>query len=532
MKHHDKILRLLQWGTAFAFFAAVGLAMALVTSKAPEKRQKVPRQASVLSADIDTEKTQKPGAKVKRVAPARNATYRELLDEGDRANFRGDLESAIASYIKASALEPKELTPYIKIGDASFSKKDYSSALKYFQLAENMQPLDAGLKIKIVRTFIGMRKILEAQTKLKSISPPTQTTLYYQGLFSALYNDQDAAKKNLAQSAAAGNDKNMQETAKKILDAYDQFSIARDSPPDFLQAMLAQIFDQAEEYGLAIELAFSALKSRYDYRDVWIVLGHSLLNERKFSDAEEAFGKAISLDAGHSAPFFFRGMGRKLEKNFRVAAEDFEEALKLGWKPRVVAVQQLADSYFELKNFDKAFPLYSEAAMTDPSDIRIFVRPMALAINHLQKPAEAVLLAKKAYETHPNAAMGHNLLGWAALANGELSSSQSHLEEALKLDAALASAHLNRAQLAELQNDWASARSGYEKAIELAKKSDDDSVGNTAILRYNALKQKIEQAAAQGNTGILQALPKPAPDPQIELKSQATVPFIPSLSLQ
>ena len=246
---------------------------------------------------------------------------------------------------------------------------------------------------------------------------------------------------------------------------------------------------EVNENAAAIPLLYDVLSTQANYRDAWIILGHSFLNERKWLDAHDALKKAIELDADNPSAFFFRGMAL-LNLNKPVEAiNDFKKALALGWQPRVLAQQQLADSYFSMGNLDGAFPYYVDIVTTDPSDINRFTRPMAIAINHLNKPQEALRLAKKAFETHPNTASGFNLLGWAALANNDLTKARDYFQKSMDLDPEFAPAYLNRGQLEEKQGNIDEALRNYERAIELASLSGDIDIKETAQMRYNKLKE-------------------------------------------
>lgn len=428
--------------------------------------------------------------KVKRTKTVKNPTYQEFLQKGDRAVYVGDFTSALSAYQKASELEPHEILPYEKIGDVYFFQKNYASALQNYELAQSQNPESAVLKMKIVRTYLGLRKIPEAKAKVDAMAPPTQASLYYQGFIAAFTNDRDTSKDLLTKSLTAGSDETLKTYAQKILTNFRDFELTRDAKVEFLQTMLAQTFDQVGEYGLAIELAFDALKTKHDYRDTWIVLGHAFLQENKWPDSEDALTKSIELDSSHPASFFFRGIARRNLKKNAEALADFEQAVTLGWQPKILVKEQQADIYFDSQDFEKAFPLYKEVVETDPTDIRRFIRPMALAINHLKKPQEASELAKKAYEIHPDTAMAHNLIGWAALASDDLKSARQHLNEAKNRDPELDAVYLNLGQLEEQEGNMNAALQHYEKAIELAEKSGNLSIGNTAAIRYNGLKNK------------------------------------------
>lgn len=464
--------------------------------------------------------------KVKRSVKIGSSAVRDLIDQGDLALFHGNVNAALTLYQKAATTAPRDFSPYEKIGNLSFEEKNYDEALKNFQLALSLNATSAGLPIKIVRSLLQMRKISDAKTALEKNQPATSESLYYAGLISAFLNEEEKAKEALSKSITLGGDEKITANARKVLSVYRDFDLARESPIEYLQAMLANVFDQIGEYGLAIEISFEALKTKHDYRDVWIVLGHAFLNQRKWLDSDDAFTKAIDLDSTSATAFFFRAMARRNMQKNPTAIADLEQSLKLGWQPRIIAKQALADAYFDMQDFKRAFGFYKDVVLADSSDINRFVRPIALAINELKQPVEALALAKSASQAHPDTAMGENLLGWAALANNDFALAHEHLDEALKRDPDLAAVYLNLGQLAEREKNITEAISYYEAATKRAEVSGDDSIGNSARVRYNELTKQAAGPGTSSNSSPAGAQSTPQPN------SQYSQNFIPTLSLQ
>lgn len=410
------------------------------------------------------------------------------------------------------------LPPGEGLGDIALTEKNYENARRNFEAVLLQNPKNQLLRMKLIKSLLGLRKILEANIELEKIQLVTQESLAYQGYIAAFFNDQARAKEILTRVLTEGSNETLKANAQKILDNLRDFELARDAKIEFLQALLAQTFNQVGEYGLAIEMAFDALKSEHNYRDVWIVLGHSFLSDHKWLEAEDALTESIKLDARHPSAYFFRALTRQKQKRLPESISDFQKALEFGYKPRILAEQFLADSFFELKDFERAYPLYKNTVLADPSSLQNFIRPMALAINHIKKPLEALDLAKKALETHPNTAMAENLFGWALSGTGDYASAKEHLKTALILDPKLDAAYLNLGQLAEKEGRADSAQEYYDKARILAQEQNHKSIEETAASRYTLITARIENGE----------IPAPAENsPQME-----SVRFIPSLSLQ
>lgn len=435
----------------------------------------------------DIEGVRPSAAKIKRPKLTGSQTYKELVVNGDKEFSAKNFTEALTIYQKASEIEPREELPYEKIGDIYFLQKNYSQAKQNFELARAIEPEKSNLPLKTVRALLGQRKILDAQAELEKITKPTEQSLFYQGILAAFLNKQEQAKELFKKASEAGTDAGIKNGVQKILNIYRDFELEKDGRIEHLQTLLAQAFDQIGEYGLAIELAFDALKTKNDYRDGWIVLGHAFLNEQKFFDAQDALTKAINLDTNHPAAFFYRGIAHRNLNKVSEAIADFEQALKLGFKPQILPKFELAELLFSQKKLAESFILYSEVVTTDPSDITKFIRPIALAINHLKKPEQALFLAEKAMSAHPESAMAHNLLGWAYMGMKDFGKARNHLEEAIKRDPELSAAYLNLGQLMQIQGNPAEAQKNYEKAAQFAGKANDE----ISVAIFNTAQEKM-----------------------------------------
>lgn len=484
MKNPKYLLRALQILTGITIIAIITMLFGLFGENSDDKNALADKQIRSVAS------------KIKRPRLAKNSNYKELIETGDKEFFAKNLDAALSAFQQASQIEPREELPYEKIGDIYFLQKAYAGAKQNFDLALQINPEKSSLNIKIVRSLFGQRKILDAQAALEKISKPTQESVFYQGILAAFLNKQKQAKELLKKAAEMGNDENAKSGSQKILNIYRDFELEKDGKIEHLQTLLAQAFDQIGEYGLAIELAFDALKTKNDYRDAWIVLGHAFLNEEKFFDAQDALTKAINLDSTHPAAYFFRGLAQKNLKKLDEAISDIEQALKLGFKPQITIKFELAENLFELKRFSEAFSLYRDVVTTDPSDITRFIRPIALAINHLNQPQQALELAQAAFNSHADTAMAYNLLGWAYIAKKDFSKARQNLEKALQIDPNLSAAHLNLGQLEQAQNNFSAALKHYEKTIALTEKSDDylsAGIFNTAKLKLEVLQRNAQE---------------------------------------
>ncbi|PIQ78306.1 hypothetical protein COV82_01250 [Candidatus Peregrinibacteria bacterium CG11_big_fil_rev_8_21_14_0_20_46_8] len=474
------------------------------------------------------ENSAEPAKRVQRPRSTGNQSYEKLISDGDAAHFAGEDDRALIFYQEAAEKEPREAKAYERIGDLYFEQKNYSSAQRNFELAATLSESSEQLQIKIARTLLGQRKILEARTVLNGIQ--SQEVFFLQGAIASFLNEQEESKRLLNESLTAGTNQKYIQDAQRILDAYKIFDLTQGGKIEFLQAMIAKAFSDAGEFGLAIELSFDALKHKHDYRDVWIILGHAFLNERKWLDAEDAMKKAIELDAEHASAYFFRGIARKELGNRASAKEDFETALRAGWEPKIFAQQHLAELNFAEGDLDAAFRYSRDVVKTDPTNIERFIRPIALAIDSVNKPQDALEIAKLGLSTHPDSALANSLRGWAELANGNTKDARTYLQRALTLDNGLESAYLNLGKLERAEERYVEALRNFEIAASLAEKNNNQPIRTTAEFLLNELRAKMDSGEIKIKETVevptatppperipLPAAPPPAPQASLSL---------------
>jgi tetratricopeptide (TPR) repeat protein len=123
--------------------------------------------------------------------------------------------------------------------------------------------------------------------------------------------------------------------------------------------------------------------------------------------------------------------------------------------------------------------------------------------------------------------MAYNLMGWAFLAKGDTTNSLKNLKAATIKDPELSATYLNLGMLYQKLGEIDNSRNSYEKAVSLAEKHGDKSIGDTAKILIDRINSpqlpsgvQIEPAAGTAPTGNQ----NPLSAPQTE--------FMPSLSLQ
>lgn len=329
----------------------------------------------------------------------------------------------------------EESKNHLVLGNTAFQNKDYKKAEEYFDLALTNFPNDERIFVKFIRSLLGQRKFLEAKNRLdisaQYISPAVEL---YRGLIASLFNEQKKSKEYF-EKAKNGNDRRSAEKALRVLQAYEEFIFTTDGKIEHLQALLAEAFDEIGEYQMAITLGLDALKSKEDYRDAWIIIGHAYFVEKKYSDAKAALIRAIELDTSIPIAHFYLGLVLGVLEDHRGAIAELEKVESFGLDIGILGAEQKAKSFDALSEFEKAYDGYirvldEKGALAKPDE---YLRPITIALENLHEPEKAHLLATFNFANYPKEPMSFYLLGWTEWETGKVNEGKEHLERALQL---------------------------------------------------------------------------------------------------
>jgi len=419
-----------------------------------------------------------------------NLSYDERIKKGDYYFERGFLTFASNEYVRAANLEPKRTEPYLKLVKTHFELRNYNKALSNAQTVLQLDPNNLETKFNLVLIYIKLSDFETAKNLLDAY-PVTNLAdarvLYYQGLLSALFGNQEAASKFLKKAQVSSNESALSTKITTVLDAYEEFNFTQAAEPLYLSELLARSFNKVTEYEMAIHLLKGVLKERSDLRDGWILLGFAYLNLEKYQFALTSFEKAYSLDAEWPTTQYFLGVSHKELGHYEDAIVNFNLALSNDFEPKLVIYRHLADLYFETKDYKNSAASYEKVLEISKDDVNSFVRPVWLYLDFVKEPEKALKLAETAALAFPDSAMSYNLLGWSYAGLKEYDKAEKDLKKAIELDPNLAAAYYNLGNLYNQQNDQQPALDAYQKAYSM---DSNGSIGNLAAQAYNDLLKK------------------------------------------
>jgi tetratricopeptide (TPR) repeat protein len=423
------------------------------------------------------------------VAPEEtNLSYDERMKKGDYYREKGFLTFAANEYVKASDLEPKNFTPYLRLTQVNFDLGDFSKAEADANQALTLDPSNSEAKFYLVMVAVKQSQFdqaLELIGQLEQSGIADARLTFYKALIAITQGNHKEGEALLKQVAADPTATAViQEKTQKMLAAYSEFEFAQGAEDLFLGELLSRGLNQIGEYELAVTKLKTILKSRADLRDSWNLLGFAYLNLNNTLFAATAFEQAYKLDPQLPATQYFLGLaysdiGRKDD-----AIVYLNYALNNGFEPKVVAQRQLADLYLEKADYVKSVQAYEDILKSNNQDVNAYVRPIWIYLEFLNQPDKALKLGEEAVIAFPNNAMAYNLLGWSQIGTQNYIEGEKNLLKSIQMDPTQAAPHYNLGKLYEATNEKDKAKDQYQQAYQLDQ---NGSIGNLSAKRYNIL---------------------------------------------
>lgn len=410
-------------------------------------------------------------------------SYETRVAKGDQLFAAGYYEMAASEYALAIKIEPNQEGAHTKLGKTYLELGNFEEAVHELDRAYELKPSDdtgANYAISLLRT----QNYELAENVLSEASENHQLSRFVLGMLQSFLGNYEEAKTNF--SAASGlSGPVLPANIQEFQNAFTAYEAQQGGQTVYLRALLIKAMVDAEEYPMAEALALQVLNEKNDYRDVWVLLGYSQMKLKKYSEAEDAFKQAKSLDAVKPETHYFLGMAHYEQGEYAEAVDSFELALLYAFEPESEAYLRLAESQTLLGNYEDALAAYEYLVKIDQSDVSIFVEPIRLAMDIVGDLDRALTLAGEAISYFPSEATSHHLLASVYLRRGELELASTSAETALDIDPNFAEAHFTMGEIWLAKENAESAKEEFKKAYELSKPGDALSV--EAAEQYNAL---------------------------------------------
>ena len=152
---------------------------------------------------------------------------------------------------------------------------------------------------------------------------------------------------------------------------------------------------------MSIPLSQQVVGTRPEYRDAYLILGHSYLKLARFDLAHNAFKEARKLDPTSAEATFLLGVAQSEMGLIDDAITHLTMARANDYEPKNELAKALAKAYARGQYYDKARGEYENLLGTQ-SNVTDYVQPIRISIEILDDPQYAKNLATKASNQFPN----------------------------------------------------------------------------------------------------------------------------------
>ncbi len=420
--------------------------------------------------------------------PETSTSYEARIKKGDDYFEGGFYTEAASEYAYASQLETELSEPYLKLAETYNALFDFGkaeeNAKKAYDLETSLGEPTPDTVAVYAHSLLNTGKVNDALNALGTVLAPTQKVLYTQGLANIAQGTATEAKPYFEQALAQSGTVTPA-FIQGFSSAYSSYESAQGSDLSYLNALLSKALLDANECVLAENLALSTLKTKSDYRDVWMILGYSELQLNKLAEAEDSFRAAKKIDSVKPEVHYLLGTAHFLQNEFQDTIDEMELALLYNFEPAAEAYKKMAESHTALGQYQEALAAYEAMVNVDPSSISLFKDPVHLAIDQVQDLDRAETLAQKGITLFPSEALSHTLLAEVYLKKGESDLANDSIQTAFDINPSDPEAHFIAGQIREQQANSEGAKWEYKKAFELSKAGDP--INMAAAENYNRL---------------------------------------------
>jgi tetratricopeptide (TPR) repeat protein len=409
----------------------------------------------------------------------------QLLKQGDAAFSAGKLARAAEQYRAAWERDADERAVR-KLFSVLLLREEYAEAEEILSSMER-----AKLPEGVLRPLRGLLQLhrgdAEKAIEFFSALLPDSEGFFGLALMAMISADHEGAQRALAEVLSRTEDPLLRENARRLQDAYEEFSLFQDGKPVHLLVLLARALAQNGEYRLALQLLESAVALDPQYRDAWIILGYSALAVEEKDRAVQALETALRLDPIKPEVQELLASAYAAQGDLERAYMQMRFALVNKVEPELPARLKLIDYARRIGRFEEALQQYEVIFSLPGAEIAHMEEAVGIAIDELRQPERASLIAKRALGKMGEGARVFALLGWVALAEDRLEEARALLDRAVSEDSALGSAWYRLGLVEERLGETAAALGAYRQAYDVGLASGDIRSASLAAERYNAL---------------------------------------------
>jgi tetratricopeptide (TPR) repeat protein/S1-C subfamily serine protease len=252
-------------------------------------------------------------------------------------------------------------------------------------------------------------------------------------------------------------------------------------------------FPEKEEVDNILQMSLTIAKpSKEAKEEDWISYGNQLWRFGKYSDAIDAFNKALDLNPKSYLAWYAGGLAASAKDDNYEANRAFSKAVEIkpdfyaAWRKKGDAHNNLEQYGFALDAYERAI---EEAEKQNQKDFILYWRKGNM-LYELKRYPEAIIAYTKSIEIQPHP-YAYNNRGLVYYDKGDKEKAFKDYNEAIKLDPKYAKAYVGRGNVYRNKGDKDKAFKDYNEAIKL-----DPKYANAYVSRGNVYYDKGDKEKA------------------------------------
>ena len=234
---------------------------------------------------------------------------------------------------------------------------------------------------------------------------------------------------------------------------------------------LVEIYLKRGRHDLVLSMAMKKLEQTPHDAQAFMLIGKAYAAVREYGKSEAAFLKAID-----SKPNYIEAQIELMELWYRQKKKQkivryFKPLIKA--RPNIIAPHAaLAAFYLKKHAYSKAIELYESALNSDPEKFSWTLEMVQLMCSHPRNnkdKSNAVVLAKKSLQHHPDNPLVLDALGWAYYHNGNINQAHGYLYQALNLSPNQPTIYFHLAKVSLDTGQYEKAADALENALAINK---------------------------------------------------------------
>ncbi len=423
-------------------------------------------------------------------------SYGEWVAQGKAFEEQGELRRALSAYLAAGSMDATPTEPYLRRSSIYVSLREYDKALKEVEtlLQKDSKNPDyqvryASVRLHQIEAESNTAILQDAKDRLAQISPKTQESIFLECLI-ATFTEHTQATIELCSNVPNTPSEQLGALATELVEQEKAFTTFSDGDPSFVDTLHAKTYTAMGFYRLAAAKLRGVIERRGDYRDAWTLLGYTYLALGQADTAKLALSQSYQLDTTRPDSQYLLALSHDRLGEKDQAINFYTLAISNQYKDPITVKRRLVELFKETSRYEKALDTMMDLIQIDTSStVTDYIDPIWIYIDILQRPQEALAIAKEAKQRFPEEADSYNLLGWASFAGGQLDEAKAYLEESIRRSPLRDAPHYNLGRVVEAQGHKEEALSYYKLANDLGNGS---SIASLAAKAYNRILSEPE----------------------------------------